>query len=110
MTVDEHKNEEAEVSLSLPAEDWEHVLDVLKGRLVLLDYDYPKAVRLRPLVNSLDVQYRRQKAAFTHHQAFVRHKAAQPTLQEVLDKAHDAGGHVWDKPADPRKFLNEECR
>ena len=37
-------------------------------------------------------------------------KEPRPTFQEVFDKVYDAGGHVWDKPADPRKFLNEECR
>ena len=103
--ADKHESKEAEVSLSLSMEDWGWLLNyVLTGVRLQLRPDSPARIQVERIVAHLDGQYH-----------YHRHKAAsppepRPTYREVFDQVHKAGGHAWDKPADPRKFLNEECR
>ena len=94
------------VRLELLGSEWEWLLDrmeVLHRRTQEID-TVSDSVRSGRLIGTLMVQIARHKAELWTNEE------PRPIYREVFDQAHKAGGHAWDKPADPRKFLNEECR
>ena len=106
--ADDTNKIEPMVRLGLIADDWEwllghaaHLQYTANPRIDYGDGDDDDSDRQRMgfLLGLLRAKLRRHKAASLSE--------PRPTFQEVFNKVYDAGGHVWDKPADPRKFLNE---